>query len=282
MDAAVAPEDRTRALVRATFDAAAPHFDDPALFFWDRLGRRTVELAAPAEGQRVLDVCCGTGASALPAARAVGPRGSVLGIDLSEGQLRRARAKATGAGLDHVRFVTGDLEDLRLAPASADLVVCVLGLYFARDLSAAVAGLARPLRPGGTLAVTTWGRRSLEPGQSLYLDAVAAERPDLDLRTSTLSWARIDTAAKLAGVFAGAGLPPPVVEEETVRRPVDADGFWRIVLGSGYRLMLDAMGGDAAERVRADLDRRFRDAAVTEVVCDVLYARCTVAGARGG
>lgn len=280
MEIAVLPEDRTRALVRATFDAAAPHFDDPALFFWDRLGRRTVELATPAEGERVVDVCCGTGASALPAARAVGPAGTVVGIDLSEGQLRRARGKAAAAGLDHARFVVGDLEDLRVPPASADLVVCVLGLYFARDLPAAVAGLARPLRRGGTLAVTTWGARSLEPGQSLYLDAVAAERPDLDVRASTLSWGRIDTAAKLAGVFARAGLPPPVVVEETLRHPVTAEAFWRIVQGSGYRLMLDAMGEEAAERVRVDLDRRFRVAAVAEVVCDVLYARCTV-GAGG-
>jgi ubiquinone/menaquinone biosynthesis C-methylase UbiE len=58
-----------------TYNAAADHYDHPALSFWDRFGRRTVERLPLAPGMSILDVCCGMGGSALPAAERVGPRG---------------------------------------------------------------------------------------------------------------------------------------------------------------------------------------------------------------
>ena len=67
-----------------TYNAAADCFDASPLSFWDYFGRRTIELASLPIGSRVLDVCCGTGASALPAAEVVGQTGKVIGIDLAE------------------------------------------------------------------------------------------------------------------------------------------------------------------------------------------------------
>ncbi len=57
----------------ATYNAAADHFDDGPLAFWDRYGRRTVERLSLVRGSSVLDVGCGSGASAIPAAINVGP-----------------------------------------------------------------------------------------------------------------------------------------------------------------------------------------------------------------
>src|SRR3954465_10446671 len=56
-----------------TYNAAADHFDDGALAFWDRYGRETIERLRLKPGSIVLDVGCGSGASAIPAAKAVGP-----------------------------------------------------------------------------------------------------------------------------------------------------------------------------------------------------------------
>ncbi len=67
--------DPLKARTEATYSAAADHFDDPPLAFWSRIGERTIERASLQPGHRVLDVCSGTGASALPAAEAVGPTG---------------------------------------------------------------------------------------------------------------------------------------------------------------------------------------------------------------
>src|SRR3954447_12131676 len=108
-------EAKTRAA--ATYNAAADLFDDPRLSFWDRFGRRTVDRLGLTPGDSVLDLCCGAGASALPAAERVGPKGRVLGLDLAENLIRRARVKATirrlgnaalrGAGLERGGLARG-------------------------------------------------------------------------------------------------------------------------------------------------------------------------------
>jgi len=263
-----------QALVRATFNAAASHFDDPSLFFWDHCGTRTVELAGVAPGSRVLDVCCGAGAAALPAARRVGPGGRVIGVDLAERLLARARAKARALGLDNVQFVEGDMNRLETADGSMDVVVCAFGLYYAHDAPAALAGLWRAVRPGGTLAVTTWGRRALEPASDMYLEAVAAERPDLDAGNA-LPWDHLNEPATLTKAFIAGGVPPPTIDHETLVHPLRAADFWNVVLGSGYRVAVDAMGPDAAERVRRALLQRLDREQVRAVVADVLYARAT-------
>lgn len=67
-----------------TYNATADTFDAEPLAFWDRYGRRTVERMKLTRGARVLDVCCGAGASALPAAQAAGPEGNVVAVDLAE------------------------------------------------------------------------------------------------------------------------------------------------------------------------------------------------------
>src|SRR5215469_5748225 len=67
-----------------TYNAASDFYDASPLSFWDYFGRRTIELASLSNGSRVLDVCCGSGASALPAAEAVGPKGNVIGVDLAK------------------------------------------------------------------------------------------------------------------------------------------------------------------------------------------------------
>lgn len=89
-------------------------------------------------GAQVLDVCCGSGASAIPSAETVGPNGFVLGVDLAENLLELARRKAGQRGLNNVEFRTGDLLDLKLPESGFDAVVCVFGIFFVPDMSAAV------------------------------------------------------------------------------------------------------------------------------------------------
>lgn len=260
-----------RSAIRATFNASAPYFDAEPLFFWDVVGRRTVELADIAVGSRVLDVCCGTGASAIPAATKVGPTGRVLGVDLADRLLARARAKAHALRLANVEFVPGDMEDLDLPDVGFDVVVCVLGLYYAQDPARALAELWRVLRPGGTLAVTVWGERSLEPAQSQFLRAVADEQPALGSRTTLTS--RLGNPDTLAAAFRRGGAGEPTIRCETLVHPCTTDEFWTIVLGSGYRISLDAMGPDASARVRRTLRTRMERDGVDRVTSDVLYAR---------
>ncbi|MEO8113826.1 MAG: methyltransferase domain-containing protein [Phenylobacterium sp.] len=117
-------------------------------------------LAAPAPGESVLDVACGTGLATFEAARAVGPGGRVLGIDISGEMISFAHRRAAELGLPNTSFQRMEAEQLDLADASFDVGLCALGLMYVPEPEAALAELRRVLRPGGRMALAVWGERA--------------------------------------------------------------------------------------------------------------------------
>ena len=111
-----------------------------------------VDSAAPAPGERVLDVGCGTGNATLLAA-ARGAR--VTGVDPTPRLLDVARERAAAEGLD-ATFLQGEAGHLPLDDASADVVLSVFGVIFAPDAAAAAQELARVTAPGGRVVLTAW------------------------------------------------------------------------------------------------------------------------------
>lgn len=118
-------------------------------------------------GTTVLDVAVGDGNAAIEAAR----RGAaVTGIDLTPAQIEKARARIAAAGLDATLQVA-DAEDLPFNDATFDVVVSVMGVIFAPDFVRASAELGRVVRPGGTVAITSWANE----GWSVIWRRYAAE-----------------------------------------------------------------------------------------------------------
>jgi SAM-dependent methyltransferase len=154
---------------------------------WNPLGRELVAMAEPASGERVLDACCGAGASALSAAEAVGPSGIVDAVDLAGELLASGRAEAGAAGYDWLRFVKADLHGRHAPPY--DLVQFGYGAYFMPDLDAAGAQLAGLPRPGGRLAVMVWDRSAMGVVR-LCVDAVRPEKPDVGPSDRRARWTR--------------------------------------------------------------------------------------------
>lgn len=136
-------------------DAYARHWQGPLA----GLQHELLALAAPAPGEAVLDLACGPGALTAAAARAVGPTGRVLGVDLSEGMVQAARQRAHELGLAQAGFARMDAERLALPDGGFDLGLCSLGLMYAPDPDAALRELRRVLRPGGRAALAVWGER---------------------------------------------------------------------------------------------------------------------------
>lgn len=270
MDAPELAETDLKTAAAATYAATADHFDAPALSFWDRYGRRTIAQIDLRLGARVFDACCGTGASALPAAVEVGPEGHVLGIDISEPALSLARAKAQNQGLSNVEFRAADIERTELPSQSFDAVVCVFGIFFLADIAAGIAELWRLVRPGGKLAITIWGPRLFEPAASEFWSAVQGERPDLV--GGFHPWTRVTDPAVLVELFARAGAAAPSVVAEPGGQPLTSPGdWWTIVLGTGYRATLERLGAEAAERVRAVNLARIEARGIQEIETNVVY-----------
>ncbi len=255
--------------VAAIYTAAADAFD--SLPFWHHFGRRTVERLHLSPGARVLDLCCGTGASALPAAEIVGPSGAVLGVDITDALLHKARARAAARGLSQLRFECADVTDLDVRAGSFDAVISVFGLFFLDDMSAMLRRAWTWLAPGGVLAVTTWGEDVLAPGEAWFQEAARQEDPSIAVAGHA---SRLDTPEKLAAVFEEAGLPPPVIERGRWVMPLPSpEDFWPVILGTSNRATLDRLSPAAQLRVRASVIERLRRDRVTHTAMDALYAR---------
>jgi ubiquinone/menaquinone biosynthesis C-methylase UbiE len=260
-----------KALVIATYTAAADHFD--TLPFWHEYGQRTVDRLHLASGARVLDLCCGTGASALPAARAVGPTGSVLGVDLTSALVERAQALASGARLSQARFMVGDVETLAYPPGSFDAIVSVFGIFFLDDMAGVLRRAWSWLSPGGQLAITVWGQVVLAPGEALFWEAVRREDPSLEHISPADRLARPE---RLHALFLEAGLPPPAISLERWRMPLAApEAFWPVILGTSNRGVFNALSAPAQRRVRAFVERELARQAVTGLDLEALIAIAT-------
>jgi len=135
-----------------------------------------ITAAAFAPGERVLDIGCGNGLSSRDAARAVGPSGSVLGVDLSGPMLAVAAQLAEEEGLDNVRFERGDAQVQSFEPGAYDLVISRFGVMFFLDPVAAFTNIASALRPGGRAAFLVWQSVAANEWVSAMRDALAVGR----------------------------------------------------------------------------------------------------------
>jgi ubiquinone/menaquinone biosynthesis C-methylase UbiE len=270
----MATADDVKARVAAAYNAAADCYDEPANFFWERFGRATIERLRPSTGSRVLDVCCGSGGSALPAAEMVGPYGSVLGIDLAARLLELARAKAAAAGLRNTEFRVGDILDLQLPESQFDAAVCVFGIFFVPDMPAAIRALWHVLRPGGRLAITTWGPRFFEPATTAFWSSVREVRPDLYKGFNP--WDRICDPASLRALLEEGGIEDAEVVAEAGTHPIESpQAWWSAILGSGYRGTLEQMDATDRDRVRAANLSYIRTSGIRSVEANVMYAIAT-------
>ncbi len=129
-----------------------------------------IKLAAPRAGESVLDIGCGSGATAIALARLVGPAGRVTGIDVSTQMLELARRRS--AGIANLDWLLADAASTETVLPKADLMFSRFGVMFFGDPVAAFTALRRSLKPGGRLVFASWRPIGENPWMLVPLQAV--------------------------------------------------------------------------------------------------------------
>jgi SAM-dependent methyltransferase len=137
-----------------------------------KTGEEFIARTAISPGARILDIACGTGNTAIPAAR---QGGVVTGLDIAPNLLEQARQRAAEEHVD-IRFEEGDAEDLPHKDAEFDIVLTMFGAMFAPRPERVTAELTRVCRPGGLIAMANWTPEGFV-GKSFRVTAELAPPP---------------------------------------------------------------------------------------------------------
>lgn len=255
-----------------TYNAAADSFDKGPLDFWNVFGRETVKISDLKRGDQVLDVCCGSGASAIPAAEIVGDKGSVIAIDLAERLLERGRDKARTRGLEWLEFKKADMTQLDFQERKFDLVICVFGIFFVKDMAAQLNKLWQMVKPKGQLLITTWGAEMFVPAYEIWAKELSSMRPELF--SDFNPWDEITTRDGIESLFSKANIPNVAVEvcknNQELKNGAD---FWTIAMGSGLRWAIEQLDSNESQLLKEKVVSEIEKNNITYVKNSALIAK---------
>ena len=184
-----------------------------------------LDAAAPAPGERAIDIGCGCGATLLALAERLRPSGDVVGLDISEPMAARARQRIDAAGLTNARVIISDAATHSFADRRADLLFSRFGVMFFADPVAAFANLRAAMRPNGRLLFAAWRPLADNPWFSVPLEAarpLLPPQPPPDPEAPG-PFALADQPRTL-GIFAAAGWKDVTLARHDVPLPIAAAG----------------------------------------------------------
>jgi len=149
--------------IRDCWDRTAAFYGQAGPPIFSISAQRLLELMSLEPGDRLLDVACGTGAVAIPAAKQVGPSGQVTATDYSPGMVAEAEKEAKKHGLSNITCACMEAQNLEFPADSFDALTCGFSLFFFPDMRRALAEMARVLVPEGKLGLSLWGKGAIVP-----------------------------------------------------------------------------------------------------------------------
>lgn len=143
--------------VQATFDKASSQYDEMCGFFFNHFGKELVKKVPNLKRKKVLEVATGRGAVLFPLTEA---GAEIDTIDLSPEMVRLTEVEAKRRGYDDIRFHVMDAEKLEFEDNSFDVVICGFAVFFCESIEKVLSEFRRVLKPGGIIALSTWGEDS--------------------------------------------------------------------------------------------------------------------------
>jgi ubiquinone/menaquinone biosynthesis C-methylase UbiE len=236
-------EQQRKQMIQKAFNTVAEGYDHPSLPFFPQTAQRMWKHLSPEPNACCLDVATGTGVMALEAARHL-PAGSVVGVDLSDGMLRQARAKAQAQQLRNATFRQMDVDDLDFPQDHFDIVTCSFGLFFMGDMEGAMRRLAHTVKPGGQIAISSFTETAFSPFAPAFLSLYE----DFGKQVPPLSWKRLASVAVIEKLYRAAGITDLVFHHEPLGYALQSEQqWWDVVWNAGFRGLLNQLSESERE-----------------------------------
>ena len=152
------------AFLQGVFDRAAGTYTSVGPGYFNYFGERLIDLLKIKQGDSVLDIASGRGASLFPAADVVGKAGKITGIDFSEGMVLETKRVIKTNGYENIELLQMDAENLNFDQSVFDIAACGLSIQFFTDYKKSVNEMYRVLKPGGKVGISAWKRKESKPG----------------------------------------------------------------------------------------------------------------------
>ncbi len=206
-----------------------------ALFFLP-VSAYLVRLCDISSGDQVLDVACGTGNTAITAARIKGAK--VTGIDFTPQMLTQAKAEAALAEAEDIQWKEGDVENLPFEDNSFDVVLSSFGHMFAPQSDVAIGEMIRVTKPGGRIAFATWppehANGRMFDTMAKHISNISSSDNNPSPPPSPMQWGNPDVVKKrLGGKVTGIHF-----ERGVIKKPVlSPNHYWQTASTKGGTLM---------------------------------------------
>jgi ubiquinone/menaquinone biosynthesis C-methylase UbiE len=226
--------------VTRVFNIASADYDNTALRFFPFTADRMVDYLRPRRGWKVLDVATGTGALCLALARAVGPEGRVMGIDLSEGMLNRAEETMKKMSIQNVDLFQMDAEQPDFSNNFFHAVTCSFGLFFIPDMVTALAQWRRVTRPNGVVLFSSFTEKAFAQLGECFVEDLAAA--GIDMADKPMASSRLKNADICKLLMEEAGYSN--IQQTTMQMGyhlADENAWWDVVWGSAMRGLIELL-----------------------------------------
>lgn len=231
-------------------------------------GKRLVNHIEIYEDAKILDIAAGRGASLFPAAEKVGANGTVIGVDLSEGMVKKTTNDILKRGYTNVKILKMDAENLKFDDNSFDFILCGLSLFLFPHYIKALKEAFRVLKPNGCIGISTFcpefsSGYSITWQKGLILKYMAkAQISDEELRMllklKAVDKPEFKTSEGMKKILKNANFKVVVSlieEKEFVCK--DAEEWWKYLWSTGSRSVLEKISSDNLMKLKEETIKKF-------------------------
>jgi ubiquinone/menaquinone biosynthesis C-methylase UbiE len=253
------------------FNKVSQVFDSSGPRFFAYFGERLVELAGVNEGDKVLDVASGKGASLFSSAEKVGQSGKVMGIDIAEGMVNETNLEIQRRGVKNADVRVMDAEKLEFENETFDHIHCGFGIFFFPNYNVALSEFMRVLKNGGRLSFTTFLRKSDEKFMWLG-ELVKKYLPEIEDEHDEENGPEFDTEEGLYQILNEAGFKNiRIISEEKTFNYKDEQEWWDKLWTHGYIRVLEMISKDKMEDFKTEVFHKLREIKEAEGISPTLF-----------